>query len=104
MPEIQAPPLAVFKSIADYVPAYSDFIIWAGWFRTWYGVVLDYDTDKQQVAIAFEGTPRLLFTMQDDEIRASLKTVSLPDIRKRKWLKGCWYVQKSNNGQNVWYI
>lgn len=104
MPEIQAPPLAVYKSIADYVPAYADFIIWAGWLRTWYGIVLDYNAENQSIAIAFEGTPRLLFTMQDEEIHANVITISLPDVRRRKFLKGCWYAQQSNNGQNVWYI
>ena len=102
MPEIRTPPLAVYKSITDYVPTYADFVIWSGWFRTWYGVVVDYDSEKQQLVVAFENTPRLLFTMHEDEIRDNLVMLSLPDIRKRK--RGRWYVQKSSNGQNVWYI
>jgi len=102
MPEIQVPPLAVYRSIADYIPTYADFVIWTRWFRTWYGVVVDFDADKQQVAVAFENTPRLLFTMHEDEIRNSLVILSLPDIRKRK--RGRWYVQKTNDNQNVWYI
>ena len=102
MPEMQTPPLAVYKSIADYTPSYADFVIWVGLFRTWYGVVLDFDAAKEQVAIAFEGTPRLLFTMNPDEIRGSLYTFKLADLRKMK--KGRWYVQKTQDGQNVWYI
>jgi len=102
MPEIQTPPLAVYKSVADYLPSYADFVIWSGWFRTWYGVVVDFDAEKQQVAISFEGTPRLLFTMHQDEISDGLLIFSLADIRKMK--KGRWYIQKSDNGQNTWYI
>ena len=102
MTEMKTQPLAVYKSIADYVPAYSDFVIRAGWFRTWYGVVVDFDADNQTVAISFEGTPCLLFTMQSDEINDSLHVINLSDIKKMK--KGRWYVQKSSGGQNVWYL
>lgn len=102
MPETQPPPLAVYKSIAEYVPDYADFVIWAGWFRIWYGVVIGFEADNGQVAITFEGTPRLLFTMHSDEIRDSLYIFKLADIKKMK--KGRWYIQKSHNGQNVWYI
>jgi len=102
MPETQTPPLAVYKSLADYTPNYADFIIWIRWFRTWYGVVADFDIDKNQVAIAFEGTPRLLFTTNPDEISGVLDIFNLSDIRNMK--KGRWYVQKHADGQNIWYI
>lgn len=102
MPEVQTPPLATYKSIADYVPGYADFVIRSKLLRTWYGVVVDFDADKGEVAIAFEGTPRLLFTMFPEEISNSLFIFKLSDIRRLK--KGRWYIQKSINGSNTWYI
>ena len=102
MPNIEAPPLAIYKSIADYMPNYADFVIWSGWLRTWYGLVTDYDASKGQVAITIEGTPRLLVTMHEDEVRDNIMVFQLSDIRQMK--RGRWYIQQKHGAQYIWYV
>ena len=57
MPKVEPPPLANFVSIADYVPQYGDYVVWCKWFTTWHGIVADFDVNKNEVDIIFEGTP-----------------------------------------------
>jgi hypothetical protein len=100
--KVNVPPLAVYKSIADYRPMYADFVIRSGWFRTWYGVVVDYDAEKGLVAIAFEGTPRLLVTMYPEEVLNSTYLIKLSDIKRMH--NGHWYIMQFTGGSNVWYV
>ncbi len=102
MPDIKPPPLAVYNSIKQYTPKYGDFIMWSGLFRTWYGLVVDYDVINGKVSIAFEGTPLLLITMDAGEIDNSVLRFNLDTIRNQK--RGRWYAQQSEGGQGIWYI
>jgi len=37
------PPLAQYRSISEYSPKYGDYIVWAGWFVKWCGIVTNFD-------------------------------------------------------------
>lgn len=92
--------LAHYRSIQEYVPRYSDIIIWARIFTYWFGVVNG--INDNELSIVFEGTPRLLLTMLPEEIESSTYLVKLSDIRAGK--RGSWYAQQVNDGKAIWYI
>lgn len=100
--KVDVPPLAVYKAIGDYKPVYADFVIWKRLWRTWYGVVVDYDERTGQIAIAFETTPRLLVTMYPEEISGTTYFAKLSDVKSMR--RGRWYIMQSVGGNNVWYI
>ena len=103
MPQnVDLPPLASYKSTAVYNPRYADFIIWSGWFRTWYGLVNNFDSQTGVISVIFEGTPRLLVTLTEDEMINTTVLVRLSDIRNRK--RGSWSIQQTINGQSIWYV
>lgn len=98
------PPLAIYKSIKDYTPNYSDYVVWAGWTTTWHGVVTNYDPNTQEVYIIFAGMPYLLFTMDENEQAKATRKIKLAKIRNS--LRGSWSVLHSirEKNANVWYI
>jgi hypothetical protein len=102
MKEVTLPPLAVYRAIDQWNPRYSDFVVWIGWFRTWYGIVNNFDARTLQVTIIFEGTPRLLFTLVEDEMKDNTLLFDLADIRRSR--KGRWCVQQCVDGNVIWYI
>lgn len=102
MSKMESPPLAKFKSIADYEPQFSDFVIRCTWFRSYFGVVNSFDKSEGVVSIILEGTPRLLFTLRADEMSNSELLFRLDDIRAQR--KGSWSVCQQHHGQPIWYI
>ena len=102
MQKQQTTDLASYRSIADYVPRFADFVMRCGWFRSWVGVVNDYDAKSGVVSIIFEGTPRLLFTMNESEMANSTYTVKLDDIRAGR--KYSWHIQQVTDGEAIWYV
>jgi hypothetical protein len=100
--KIDLPPLAHFRRIDQYAtPKYGDFVIWQGLFKTAYGVVNDYDAASGLVSIITEATPRLLFTMNQDEMGDRTHIISLNDMHR--WKRGHFYVMQEEDGKPVWY-
>lgn len=76
------PPLAQFVTIANYSPQIGDFVIWIGWFKTWYGMVTNINDLADSVTVFFESTPLLLLTSRPEEQLRRTYTVKINDIRK----------------------
>jgi hypothetical protein len=102
MREVALPPLATYRALSTWAPRYGDFVVWAGWFRVWFGVVNNYDAKNGKISILFEGTPRLLFTMTESEMQKNAFVFDLNDIRNNK--RGRWYIQQTVDGSTIWYI
>ena len=102
MREIEAPPLATYRALNSWTPKFADFVVWAGWFRVWFGLVNDFDARTGKVSVIFEGTPRLLFTLTESEMNKSAYTINLNDIHSCK--RGRWYIQQHIDGNTIWYI
>lgn len=97
-------PLAQYFSIADYMPQIGDFVVWAGWIRTWYGVVSNVSDNGNMVSIIFDGLPYLLLTQTDDE---QIKNTRIMDIRQIKASShGKWSIQKHDKAHNatIWFV
>jgi len=101
---VEAPPLARFLPITQYAPEVGDFIIWSGWFRTWYGVVGDISPDGQELSVIWEGLPFLLFTLTGSEQKESSQMVKLEQIVSCK--PGNFSVMKHDAQHNtpIWYV
>jgi len=103
MPQkIEPQGLASYRSLQDYTPRFADFVMRCGWFRSWVGVVNDFDAATGVVSIVMEGTPKLLFTMHEDEQVDSTFKVKLNTIKNSK--RNSWSVQQIVDGQPVWFI
>ena len=102
MRDIELPPLATYRALATWTPRYSDFVIWAGWFRVWFGLVNNFDAKRNQVSLIFEGTPRLLFTLTEPEMKKNAYVFDTDFIRNNQ--RGRWYVQQCIDGNTIWYI
>ena len=98
------PPLAQFKSLPDYSPAYSDFVVWSGWLTTWHGIVSYYDQDSDELHVIFSNIPFLLFTMSDTEMKKETRKIKLSTIKNSP--KGIWAIQQHDYTKNasIWYI
>jgi hypothetical protein len=102
--KVEPPPLANYLSVVDYIPQYGDYVIWCKWFTTWHGTVTYFDVDKSEVSIIFEGTPFLLFTL--DELKHEKYTRKIKLSKIRSSLKGSWAVLRHDTQRNVtiWHI
>ena len=88
--------LAQYKPISKYVPQIGDFVVWHGWFTHHYGVINSVN-DNSNVTIIHAGMPRLLFTMDPDDMAKNTKKVKISVIRGSKGpyailQNGVWYV------------
>ena len=101
---MQAPALARYMPKANYVPDVGDFVIWSGWFKTWYGVVSETSADGKMVSIVFEGLPSLLFTSTEPEQLARTHQIPLSQIINS--MSGTWALQKHDTQHNatIWFI
>lgn len=88
--------LARCENISKYVPKVSDFIVWHGFIKRWYGVVTD--VTQSEVVIITENLPKLLFTIPEDERLKRSKRIPISKIRSSRG--GEWHVLQ--NG--VWYF
>ncbi len=100
----EIPPLAQYRRLADYVPAYGDYVVWSGWFTTWHGVVSNFDPKTNELYIIFAGVPLLLFTMGEDEQKKETNKIKLSKIKNAS--QGSWAIQQHDRTHNaiVWYI
>jgi hypothetical protein len=99
---MQAPPLALHKSKLSYAPRYGDYIIWARWFSTWHGLVIDYDKDTDEISVIMAGLPFLLFTMDESDHQKETVKIKLSDIRKAP--NGKYAIQTVEANNAIWYI
>jgi len=100
----EMPPLAIYKSIAEYAPAYGDFVVWTGWFVTWHGVVTQYDSEEGELSMIFSTLPFLLFTMDANKQKEEIRTLSLSKLRSSA--NGVFAICQHDYAHNttVWYI
>jgi len=96
------PDLAHYRSIADYVPMFSDFVIWHRLLTVKYGIVNNYDPNTQLISIIFESTPRLLVTQREEEIIDNTYVVPLKALRNRE--RGTWYVVQKVKNNSIYYV
>jgi len=103
-PDQDLPHLAQYRQLADYSPAYGDFVVWSGWFITWHGVVSNYDLKTEELYIIFAGVPFLLFTMDEEEQKRETKKIKLSKIKNAS--QGNWAIQQHDHARNavIWYI
>lgn len=101
----ESPPLARYMGIDVYGPQVGDFLIWSGWFRTWYGVVASVDVDNDVVDVIFEGLPILLFTLRPEEQRRETKQIRISDIIGGR-RPGTWSAMQHDAKHNtpIWFI
>lgn len=102
MKSIELPPLAIYRALNAWKPRYGDFVIWAGWFRIWFGLVNNFDSKTDNVSVIFEGTPRLLFTLTEPEMKNNMYIFQTDYIRNNQ--RGRWYIQQTIDGNTIWYI
>lgn len=89
-------PLAKFRNIAGWEPKVTDFIIWHGWWKRWYGVVslvLD-----NEVIIIKENMPCLLFALRQEEYQKN--TINIPISKIRGSSGGAFHVIQGD----TWFI
>jgi len=102
--------LGAYRAIGDYTPRVADFVIWQGVFRSWFGVVGDFDAASGIVFIITEGSPRLLFTQTAEEMSTSTFEFTLQQMRTPPtglldlWRRGSFYVQQIEGGATIWYV
>lgn len=95
-------PLAFYKSLSDYEPKVGDFIIWAGWFFTKYGIVTDFD--KSSIYVVLDGLPVLLITMDTSDYEENTRKISISKIKSAS--KGSFSILQTDekSKQPIWYL
>lgn len=95
--------IARYRPIVTYIPTIGDYIVWAGWFSTWHGLVVGFDRETEDVSIVFAGLPFLLFTMDPAEQKKETKVLKLAKIRSSA--NGTFATSQQTEGYTqVWYI
>jgi hypothetical protein len=74
--------IAKYRNIANYVPKIGDFVIWHGFWKRWYGVIIDINGGTAY--ILKENLPKLLFTIPDDERVKNTIKISISRIRSSR--------------------
>lgn len=100
--KLELPPLASFRPLSKYQPAIGDFVIWAGFFRTWYGVVSLFDATH--LTIVFESLPILLFTLMPEEQNKNTKKITIDKVRSG--ISGSFTIMQHAADHNtiIWYV
>lgn len=96
------PPLAYWRKLSEWEPKYGDYIVWAGWFSQWHGVVSTVDNDI--LSVIFSGLPLVLFTLTDQEQAHETYQLAVSQIRTAR--AGSFAVMQHDYTQNasIWYI
>ena len=86
----------------QYVPKVGDFVIWSGFFNTWYGIVKAYN--KTDLDLIVEGNPFLLFDIDPNDCERYSKKIKLRDVMRAR--QGTWSILQHDerNNTNIWYI
>lgn len=98
------PPLAHWRDMAQWMPAYGDYLVWAGYITQWHGIVTDYDPATDELSVIVAGLPFLLFTLTDVEQKKDTKKLTLSKVRGAS--KGNFAVMQHDTQQNasIWYV
>lgn len=98
------PPLAQYRPRSEYIPQYSDYIVWSGWFTTWHGLIIDYDKETNKIYALMSGVPYLLFTMPPIDFPKETVVLNLDQIKRAS--NGKFAIQHHDQAQNavIWYI
>lgn len=93
----------MFRNITKYdEPRYGDFVVRKRFFGAKYGVVNGYSKDTGMVSVIFENTPRILFTMTQDEMDKVTEYIPLGHMQQ--WKNGRYYVMQEISGRCIWYV
>jgi hypothetical protein len=100
----ELPPLAQYRSLDEYNPAYADFVVWSGWITTWHGIVVNYDNEAGELHVIFSNVPFLLFTLNEQEMKNETRMIPLSKIKSAA--KGAWAIHQHDYTKNasIWYI
>jgi len=96
--------LAHYQNINNYEPLIGDFVIWSGWWRTWYGIVSGYDVRSGEVLIIFAGFPALLFVMDTQEQTKETYKIPLSQLKTSANTKFSILQNDKKRNTSVWYI
>lgn len=99
----EPPPLAHYKPRGEYDPKTGDYIVWAGWFTTWHGLVTGYDRATNELLCIFAGIPYLLLTMDPADFERETRRISLSSVKNSANGKYA-ILQQTEAKQAVWYI
>lgn len=90
--------------LAQYTPDIGDFIIWSGWFTTWYGVIAAIGSTGRKLHVIFESLPMILFTLTDEEQQQASKEITVDTIIGAR--AGSMAVMKHDAQHNttIWYV
>lgn len=102
MKQVDNPPLAHYRSLAEYKPKYGDYFVWSRWFSTWHGIITNYDEKTQELSIIFAGIPYLLFTMDESDQERETKKIKLSKIVSSA--NGKYAIQTTEGNNTIWYI
>ena len=93
--------LAHYRQLSYWEPAIGDFIVWAGSFRTWYGLVAE--TGEGRVRVVLEGLPLLLVTLLPEEQDRVSRWLSVGTIKGSA--RGAFSILQHDKKSNVciWY-
>jgi len=96
--------LVNYTTLQSWVPRFGDFVVWAGWLNTWYGVVASWDSADSITVIFESGAPFLLFTMPEAHHPRNTKALSLSRIKNSR--RGEFAVSQHERESNliVWYV
>lgn len=102
---VDPPQLAAYATRADYTPQFGDYVIWAGWFSTWHGIVTDFDARSGELSIIFAGLPLLLLTMSDP-VQQERETRRIKLSKIVNAVPGVWAILQHDQARhaNVWYV
>lgn len=100
----ELPPLAQYRAIKDYYPAYGDYIVWSGILTTWHGIVTNYDKNTNELYVIFSGLPILLFTMDGVEQIKETKKITLSKLTGSAPGKFSAMQHDFKNNAIIWYI
>ncbi len=95
-------PLAQYAPRSAYRPIIGDLVVWAGWVRTWFGIVSGISNDGLQVV--YEGLPVLLVTQTPEEQAKNTRLLKFDELTGAK--AGVYSVLQHDTKHNaiIWYI
>jgi hypothetical protein len=102
------PPLVQYLQLNQWIPRVGDFLVWAGNFKTWYGVISSVDQHVSDgttnISVIFESLPMLLFTLTEDEQKENTQIMRLSEITTAR--VGTFSVMQNDPKHRVplWYI
>lgn len=88
------------RPIVSWSPRHGDYLIWSGWFSTWYGVLIDHPTSDECV-FTVAGLPLLLV---DSSRSKAVCRLSTDEIRSSRSGRFAIIRQSYDTQVPIWYV